>query len=272
MCLIFFDLDPLCFTALNLLNGFQAFWGSQIFYILLSAFSGALFAGIITNYFEINRKISDSRREKYNEHRNTIVQIEQEQIPARINLSRNLASLEDAVKNTTSTQVRLVLRFYDLFLSPNLGLRLLNLDLINKYAELYILFETINSDIKYVNSLIEMIKDGPKNPIVYASLLKSYETMLPYLLEKCKEADEKSLALLSLSKLAFDLEDKKKKREYIKTGKDIKYKINEKEISMKKKSIEKEETAPYKKGEKRPQFFAPYLDIITVIQPAPAPN
>src|SRR3989344_3565614 len=112
----------------QLLNG-----ASSMAAIILSSFFGGLFAGWWSNYFETKRRIHDKRHDKYYEHRNTIVQIEQELIPLRVNISRDLASITDAIENTNDQNIRFILRFDRLFLSTGLGLRLLSLDFINMY-------------------------------------------------------------------------------------------------------------------------------------------
>src|SRR5437762_1602869 len=88
--------------------------------IIASAFFGGFFAALWTNRFETKRRIHDKRHDKYYEHRNTIVQIEQELIPLRVNISRDIASISQAIDNTNDQNIRLILRFYKLSLSTGL--------------------------------------------------------------------------------------------------------------------------------------------------------
>lgn len=81
----------------NNFTSLQNFFVSKSFEIIAAAFFGGLFAGLFSNYFESRRRIFDKRSDKYHEHRNTIVQIEHELIPARVNLSRNIKSLMDSL-------------------------------------------------------------------------------------------------------------------------------------------------------------------------------
>ncbi len=97
------------------------------FQIVLSAFLGGFFAALFSNHFESRRRIKELRRDKYFEHRNTVVQIEHELIPLRVNMSRNIASVEDALKNTNDNNIRIILRFYNISISTGLSLKLLNL-------------------------------------------------------------------------------------------------------------------------------------------------
>lgn len=229
--------------------------------IILSAFFGGLFAGVFSNYFESKRRISDKRRDKYFDHRNTIIQIEHEIVPSRINISRNVNSIEDSINNTNESNKRIVLRFFKLKLSPGLSLNLLNLDLINLYLEVYSQFESINNDIDYLDQTISSIIDDKKNNKVDDNLISQYFQFSDYLLKEIKEADNKSLELLSYCKSVIDKKEKGILDKYLASGEEITYKINKKMIRKISNKISKEETRPFKKGETRPQFITPFLDL-----------
>jgi len=233
--------------------------------IVLSSFFGGLFAGWWSNYFETRRRIHDNRHDKYYEHRNTIVQIEQELIPLRVNISRDLASITDAIENTNDQNIRFILRFYKLFLSTGLGLKLLSLDLINKYAELYSAIESFNSDIEYVTGMISSIIEDQKEEKFDLSKFESYKIFLPQLRDGAEQIDQKSLELLAIGKLAISKEDKKIKEKYINDGEEIKYLFGKKSLTKKYKSIKNEEDGSLHKDEKQPKFVAPYLDLKRVL-------
>ena len=233
--------------------------------IIASAFFGGLFAGIWTNHFESKRRINEKRTDKYFEHRNSIVQIEQELIPLRVNISRNITSIAGAINNTNDLNIRFILRFDKLFLSTGLGLKLLNLDLINKYAQLYSDIEKFNSDIEYVSEMISSVREDQKAGKIDPSLVESYKIFLPYLKDKCEEIDEKSLELLAIGKVAISKEDKKIKNKYVKDGKEIKYSLNKKSLNQKYSEIKKEEDPTSHKDEKQPKFVAPFLDLKKVL-------
>lgn len=233
--------------------------------VIASAFFGGLFAGIWTNHFESKRRINDKRTEKYFEHRNSIVQIEQELIPLRVNISRNLTSITDAINNTNENNIRFILRFDRLFLSTGLGLKLLSLDLINMYAQLYSAIEKFNSDVDYVSGMIASVREDQKAGKMDPSLIESYKIFLPHLKDECEEIDKKSLELLALSKVAIDKEDKNIKNKYVKDGKEIKYSINKKSLAQKYDDIKKEEGPSSHKSEKQPKFVAPFLDLKKVL-------
>lgn len=233
--------------------------------IVLSSFFGGLFAGWWSNYFETRRRIHDKRHDKYYEHRNTIVQIEQELIPLRVNISRDLASITDAIENTNDHNIRFILRFYKLLLSTGLGLKLLSLDLINKYAELYSALESFNSDIDYVSGMISSIRDDEKEGKIDPSKVDSYKIFLPQLKDGAEQIDQKSLELLAMGKLAIGKDDKKIKEKYIDDGEEIKYTFGKKSLAQKYKSIKNEEDGSLHKDEKQPKFVAPYLDLKRVL-------
>lgn len=233
--------------------------------IMASAFFGGLFAGVWTNHFESKRRIHDKRTEKYFEHRNSIVQIEQELIPLRVNISRNFASITDALGNTNENNIRFILRFDRLFLSTGLGLKLLSLDLINMYAQLYSAIEKFNSDIDYVSGMIVSVREDQKVGKMDPSLIESYKVFLPHLKDECEEIDQKSLELLALSKVAIGKEDKNIKIKYVKDGKEIKYLVNKKSLTQKYDDIKKEEDASSHKGEKQPKFVSPFLDLKKIL-------
>lgn len=234
---------------------------SSMVAIIASAFFGGLFAGLFANYFESKRRISDKRHDKYYEHRNTIVQIEQELIPLRVNISRNLASITDAIENTNELNIRFILRFHQLFLSTGLGLKLLSVDFINMYAQLYSAIETFNSDMEYISEMVSSVRENQIVGKIDSSVIESYKVFLPHIKDECEEIDQKSLEILAVSKLAISKEDKKIKDKYIKNGKEIKYSINKKLLTKKYGDIKKEEDASSHKDEKQPKFIAPFLDL-----------
>lgn len=233
--------------------------------IIASAFFGGLFAGLFANYFESKRRICDKRHDKYYEHRNTIVQIEQELIPLRVNISRNLASITDAIENTNELNIRFILRFHKLFLSTGLGLKLLSVDFINMYAQLYSAIETFNSDMEYISEMVSSVREDQIVGKIDPSVIESYKVFLPHIKDECEEIDQKSLEILAVSKLAIGKEDKKIKDKYIKDGKEIKYSISKKLLTQKYDDIKKEEDASSHKDEKQPKFIAPFLDLKKVL-------
>ena len=233
--------------------------------IIISAFFGGLFAGLWTNHFESKRRIHDKRHDKYYEHRNTIVQIEQELIPLRVNISRDITSIADAINNTHETNVRFILRFYKLFLSTGLGLRLLSLDLINKYAELYSAIESFDSDIQYISGMVSSVMEDKKAGKIDDSMVESYKVFLPQLKDVCEQIDQKSLVLLGICKLAIGKEDKEIKDKYIENGKEIKYSFDKKSLSKKYEGIKEEEDGSLHMDEKQPKFVSPFLDLKKVI-------
>ena len=181
---------------------------SSHFQVILSAFSGGLFAGLFSNYFESRRRVSDKRRDKYYNHRNTIVQIEHELLPARVNISRDITSLTDSLENTNESNKRIVLRFFKLILSPGLSLNLLNLDLINLYAEVFGQFEIINNDIDYINQIVSAVIEDKKNKRIDENLINQYFLFSDYLLSEIKMADQKSLKLVAYCQIALQKDEK----------------------------------------------------------------
>jgi len=239
--------------------------GISLAAIIASAFFGGFFAGLWTNHFESKRRIHDKRHDKYYEHRNTIVQIEHELIPLRVNISRDIASITDAIVNTRETNVRFILRFYKLNLSTGLGLQLLSLDLINKYAELYSSIETFDSDIQYVSGMVSSVREDKKAGKIDDSMVESYKVFLPQLKDACEQIDQKSLELLGMCKLALDKEDKEIKNKYVEDGKEIKYAFYKESLSKKYEGIKKEEDGSLHKDEKQPKFVSPFLDLKKVL-------
>lgn len=215
--------------------------------------------------YEAKIKINDKRHDKYYEHRNTIVQIEQELIPLRVNISRDITAVADAITNTHKTNVRFILRFYKLSLSTGLGLRLLNLDLINKYAELYSAIESFDSDIQYISGMVASVMEDKKAGKIDESMVESYKVFLPQLKDICEHIDQKSLELLGMCKLAIDKEDKKIIDKYIKDGKEINYSFDKKSLSKKYEGIKEEEDGSLHKGEEQPKFVSPFMDLKKVL-------
>lgn len=235
----------------------------KILEIILSAFAGGFFAGFFSNLYESKRRINDKRYDKYFDHRNTIVQIEHELIPARINMSRNMESLRNAVQETDENKIQLILRFYELSLSTGLSLKLVNIDLINLYSEVFTEFKSITSDFQYVGGMVNMIIEDLKTPEkpVRSGLLDSYVTAIKYLYDACKDADAKSLDLLVNCQIALRVKNKSALKKYLKSGDQIPYLINKKEIKEQKSKLIKQETRKPRKGESRPQFFSPFMNL-----------
>lgn len=252
----------------NIFTSMQTFFVSKSFEIIAAAFFGGLFAGLFSNYFESRRRIFDKRFDKYHEHRNTIVQIEHELIPARVNLSRNIKSLSDAIESTNENNIRLILRFSKVRLSTGLSLSLLDLNFINEYAEMFTLFERHNSDIDYVEGMIQQIRNDQKEGSIDVSLLQSYVQMIEYLQQSSSEIDEKSQGLLAMCQIALNQEDTKIKNTYLKNGKLITYKFDEKMMEQKLSQIDSEENRQPNEGESQPKFFVPFMDIKKVIRVA----
>lgn len=231
----------------------------------MSAFSGGFFAGLWTYHFQYKQNIKERKLQKYIEHRNSLVQIEQELIPLRINMSRNISSIKGAIENTNTDNIRLVLRFFRLNLAHDFGLKLLNLDLINLYADFLIRINTLNSDFDYIDSMIKQIMKGPKSGIAFPSLLDGYRSMITYLNEKCIEVDKLSLDIDSMCKIILSRDDKKIKENYLKNNSEIKYIIEKNELNIQKNKILAEELRKPRKNEKSPNFFAPYFDLKKVV-------
>lgn len=249
----------------NILDFFGTIVRSSYFQTIVSAFFGGLFAGLFSNYFESRRRVQDIRRDKYYEHRNTIVQLEHELLPARINLSRDIASLKDSKQNTVDSNKRIVLRFFKLTLSPNLSLKLLNLDLINLYARVFEQFEIINNDIDYINQIVIKIIDNYKSNQNDENLINQYFSFSEYLLSEIILTDNLSRELLSYCKVIISKDEKVILKKYIEVGGEIKYNISKKVINKTSRSIIHEETRPSKKGEVQPKFTTPFLDLRRVL-------
>ena len=244
-----------------------------IFITILSAAAGGFFAAYFNNIYESKRRFEDKRTDKYFEHRNTIVQIEHELIPVRVNMSRNLKSLDEALKNNHSNNTRLILRFYKLDFSTGLTLKLLNIDLINLYSEVYVLLQSINSDFQYVDGIVNAVRDElVKYRRPDESKLQMYSTIISHLKEQCEETDNKTLKLLSFCQAIIAMGDNEVKDLYVEQGGQIKYEIPEKILTAKAKETQRQENLKYKEGEKQPKFFTPYLDVMKVPSTRPGAN
>lgn len=252
----------------NIFSNLISMLESKSFEIIAAAFFGGLFAGLFSNYFESKRRILDKRSDKYHDHRNTIVQIEHELIPARVNLSRNIKSLAYAIESTNENNIRLILRFNKLKLSTGLSLNLLDRDFINEYAELFTLFESHNSDIDYIEGMIQQIRSDQKNGPIDGNLLQSYVQMVEYLHQSCLEIDNKSHMLLAMCQIALNKEDKIIKKKYLKNGKLIEYEFPDQKMKEKLTQITSEENRLPNEGEAQPKFFVPFMDIKKVVRVA----
>jgi hypothetical protein len=235
-----------------------------------SAFLGGFSAGLFTYYFNSKSRVKELRHTKYFEHRNTIVQIEHELIGVRVNLSRNLESIKIALE-VKENRYRFILRFFNLNISPGLSLRLLDLDLINKYSEMYIIFQSINSDIEYLKSMVEQIKskldiDNPNPTPSLITLMNNYLMMLDHVHKQLLIADKMSLELVAICKIALSENPQSKLNEYVKTGGEIKYSVPKIDLDEKMKDISTEEDRSGSDVDPRPKFVALYFDLIRVIR------
>ncbi len=254
--------------SFNITSGFVSEWLTAL--ATLFAAGVALFGIFYTNSAESKRRREEKRTDKFYDHRNTIVQLEHEIIPIRVRMFRNLSVLKDALDNTNPSRTRLILRFDKLNISAGLSLKLLSLDLINKYSELYSLLETINSDFDYIERMVTSLQNRKELTIEQTlSLEQAYITMLPYILDQCERADSKSLKLLTICKLALAKDTETQLKNYQKKGGEIIYSIREEELKLKNAEIEEEEQLPEKDGEPRPKFVSLYLDIVKVPLPNP---
>lgn len=236
----------------------------QIFVTFLGALLGGLSAAFFTNYFESKGRVEQMRLDKYSDHRYTIVQIEQEVISIRLNLSRDIVSIKEALNNSNNLRVRLLLRLYKLSMSSGSGLKLLNLDLINEYFDVFTKIESVNSDFEYIAGLVDQIRPEVVNKGKIApGLVETYLKILSLVDQKCAELDKVTLELLALCKKSFKSDVEKERKEYVKKGGEIKYSFNNESLEeiMKKVVSEESDVRP---NVAQPQFFAPYLDCVLI--------
>jgi len=231
---------------------------------VISAFAGGFFAAYWSNKYEAKRRMDELRLDKYIEHRNTIVQLEHELIPERVSMSRNLSSFVEFKNGTNETRFRVLLRLYKLSLSPGLTMKLLNMDILNAYADLYSIIESINLDISYHEYLSDKILSDAKAGKIDTSMLYLYATLVENLQKNCLIADNKSEILLAKCKAIVDLNDKDIKASYIKTGGTIAYDIPDSVLQNKKQAINSQEKPTGDND--RVQFVAPYMDLVKPVQ------
>lgn len=254
----------------NLITTIWNFISNATISLFISAFLGGFSAGVFTYYFNSKSRLNELRHTKYFEHRNTLVQIEHELVGARVHLSRNLESIKTALE-VKDNRYRFILRFFDLSISSGLSLRLLDLNIINKYSELYIIFQSINSDIEYLRGMVHEIQskldiDDPKPTPALISLMNNYILMLSHINNQLLTSDKMSLELVAICKIALLEDPKHKLREYINKGGEIKYLISKTEIEEKIKKISDEEDKPDSEKDPRPQFVALYFDLVRIVE------
>ncbi|GEM_PF-2712697 len=254
----------------NLITTIWNFISNATISLFISAFLGGFSAGVFTYYFNSKSRLNELRHTKYFEHRNTLVQIEHELVGARVHLSRNLESIKTALE-VKDNRYRFILRFFDLSISSGLSLRLLDLNIINKYSELYIIFQSINSDIEYLRGMVHEIQskldiDDPKPTPALISLMNNYILMLSHINNQLLTSDKMSLELVAICKIALLEDPKHKLREYINKGGEIKYLISKTEIEEKIKKISDEEDKPGSEKDPRPQFVALYFDLVRIVE------
>lgn len=201
--------------------------------------------------------IKEKRRDKYFKHRNTLVQLEHELIPARIDIGNNIKAFEDAIENTGPNKLRLILKMNKIDISTGLSLNLLDLEIINDYSKLYVLIKKINSDISYLDILLNKIQEGQRSQ----DILDSYKLLQSHMLSQLRKIDDLGLDLLIKCQLIFKQDDEKLSKIYEKTEKLFGYDFDKKEIDEKKEEITNEETRPPNPGEEPDKNFLLYLDI-----------
>jgi len=238
-----------------------------IFQVFISSIGGIL-AAILTFRLDSKGKMQNKRLDKYADHRNTLVQIEHELAPTRVSVGNNIKALEDAVQQFDSGVPRLILRMYKSDFSTGLSLRLINLELINDYSKIYILLKKINSDIDYLNQIVEKIQLWLEQEKDFSSLLVAYEKLIRYLVIQCKKADKKILDIVAKCKIALSLDEQEEKikNKYRKDGKEVIYSFPKNSLDSKKADIVQQEKRPYIDGENPDQTFMLYLDLKLVIK------
>lgn len=264
------------FFYLELLNMFTDNRTIQIVAALVGGFSAGLFSYI----YEKKRVREEKITIKYHEHRNALVQIEHDLIESRVLIARNISSIEDALQVTD--RYRLILRFFPIFLSKGLNLKILNLDLINKYFQLLSQLELINSDFEYIKGLVSQIREVLQSPelqnsnsysqFVMQSLVDSYILLITNTHKLCILADKDIADLIAMCRIAMNQDSESLIREYIKVPKQINYDFSKKEIEKIKLRIHEEETRPGTDADPRPQFVAPFMDVLKIIVPTPVPQ
>lgn len=266
----FINKNTLILSAPSLINiaifSYVLWYESKIIEVIFEVFIssiGGIFAALLTFYLTAKVRTKNKRLDKYVEHRNTLVQIEHELIPARVSMDNNLKALEDAIQQNDQGITRLILRMHKLDLSTGLSLKLLSLELINNYAELYVSLKKINSDIDYLDQIVEKIQiwaDERKN---IASLIIAYEKLIKYLVVQCQKADKNMLEIVAKCQIAILLDESKDefKLKYQNDGEEVKYDFDKIEINLKKKNLEKQENMPYTDSETHEQIFMLYLDL-----------
>ncbi|HVZ67538.1 MAG TPA: hypothetical protein VG917_04715 [Patescibacteria group bacterium] len=237
--------------------------------LFISAFLGGFSAGLFGYYFNSKSRVKELRHTKYFEHRNTIVQIEHELIGVREDLSRDLESMKLALE-VRNDRYRFILRFFDLNISSGLSLRLLDLDLINKYSQLYIALQSINSDIKYLQSIVTQLQDkididNPNITPAIMSLMNMYETMLEHTFNQLLIADRMSLELVAICRVALEDDTETTLEKYENRGGEIKYSITKTQIDKEIMSISQEENRPGSKEDPKPRFVSLYFDIYRIV-------
>lgn len=228
--------------------------------VLISSVGG-IAAALVTYYLDSRGRIREKRAERYLLHRNTLVQIEHELIPLRLNIGRDLKTLDETIAGCDENSTRVILRTYKLELSSNLGINMLDINLINKYSELYTLVESINSDLHYLEGITESIKTEAKQGQINFSGISTYLTFLPILRVSCRKADRLSLTLLSMIRCVLNDNDSPSRKYFESSGKLEKYNFSKKDLLKDQKKIISQENRPFKNGKRPDKFVVFYLDL-----------
>ncbi len=228
--------------------------------VLISSFGG-IAAALVTYYLDSQGRTREKRTERYLLHRNTLVQVEHEIIPLRLNIGRDLKTLDETISGCDENTTRVILRTYKLDLSSNLGINMLDINFINKYSELYTLVESINSDLHYLEGITESIKSEAKQGQINFSGISTYLTFLPILRDSCRKADELSLSLLSMIRCVLNDNDAASRKLFELNGVLEKYKFSKKQLIKDQKKIITQENRPFKNGKRPDKFVVFYLDL-----------
>lgn len=186
---------------------------------------GGIVAALLANYLSQKSRVENKRKDAYIKHKNAVVQMEQELLAARIEIDRDIQILENSINFNSETKTRLILKMYKPDFSSGLGLRLLSVDFINKYYNLFLLFRKINLNIDYLSVVVADIRSGLKKNDLENNYLSTYRKIVGILFDQLKQAESDTLELIIMSESLLDLNEKEIISKFLENGKEINYNI-----------------------------------------------